>query len=88
MSNLKKRKNQPASSPEKKDQPATLQDLLRPDVLAKLKSQASEMKAAEEKRKEEARKQAEEARKAEQKRQENDFEHLLNNSGQDWRKFK
>jgi hypothetical protein len=67
---------------------ATLNDLLAPDVLGKLKAQADEWKAEEARQKEEVRKKAEEARKKEQKRLDNDFEHLLENSKMDWRKFK
>lgn len=74
----------PASS----DKPATLKDLLNPAVLEKLKATGDELKAAEEKRKEDIRKREEEARKAEQKRLDNDFGHLLEKSGMDWRKFK
>ncbi|WGU93986.1 YqkE family protein [Paenibacillus dendritiformis] len=70
------------------DQPATLKDLLRPDVVAQLKAQATVLKAEEVQRKEEARRQAEEARTAEQKRLDNDFDYLLNNSSMDWRKYK
>ncbi|GAX90231.1 YqkE family protein [Effusibacillus lacus] len=71
-----------------KEKPATLKDLLNPDVLAKLKTRQAEMEAEEARKREEKRRQEEEARKAEQKRLENDFEYLLNNSKQDWRKFK
>ncbi|WP_409346323.1 YqkE family protein [Paenibacillus sp. MBLB4367] len=70
------------------DKPATLKDMLRPDVLEKLKAQADALKAEEHNRAEEKRKQAEDARKAEQKRLENDFGHLLESSGMDWRKYK
>jgi hypothetical protein len=84
----KKKRTGGASKPESQDKPATLKDLLSPDILSKLKAQAEELKADEGKRKEEALKQAEEARKAEQKRLDNDFEHLLNNSSTDWRKYK
>lgn len=70
------------------DKPATLKDLLNPETVNKLKAQADEMKAAEAKRKEEERKRAEEGRKAEQKRLDNDFGHLLEQSGLDWRKYK
>ncbi|TDL58174.1 DUF3886 domain-containing protein [Paenibacillus dendritiformis] len=70
------------------DQPATLKDLLRPDIVAQLKAQATVLKAEEVQRKEEARRQAEEARTAEQKRLDNDFDYLLNNSSMDWRKYK
>ncbi|MFC4769396.1 YqkE family protein [Effusibacillus consociatus] len=70
------------------DRPATLKDLLDPEILNKLKTQQAELEAEEARRKEEKRRQEEEARKAEQKRLENDFEYLLNKSNQDWRKFK
>lgn len=88
---MKKRK--PAVTPRNRpdsleDKPATLKDLLRPEVLSKLKAQSDGMKAEEAKRKEDIRKAAEDARKAEQKRLENDFEHLLNNSSTDWKKYK
>jgi hypothetical protein len=62
--------------------------LLNPAVVEKLKATGDELKAAEEKRKEDIRKREEEARKAEQKRLDNDFGHLLEKSGMDWRKFK
>ncbi len=68
--------------------PATLKDLLSSDVLEKLKAQSDAMKAEENERKEAARKAVEDQRKAEQKRLENDFEHLLENSNQDWHKYK
>lgn len=67
---------------------ATLKDLLSEDVLGKLKAQATELKAAEAARQEEAQRIAEEKKKAEQKRLDNDFEHLLKNSSMDWKKFK
>ncbi|MCL6458325.1 MAG: YqkE family protein [Gorillibacterium sp.] len=76
------------SKPAAQDKPATLKDLLDPIILQKLKAQADGMKAAEENRKEEERKQKEEARKLEQKRLDNDFGHLLENSGMDWKKYK
>lgn len=84
----KKKKYTPSPNAASQDKPATLKDLLSPDVLSRLKAQADELSAAEERRKEEQRKQEEEARKAEQKRLDNDFEHLLNNSSPDWRKYK
>ncbi|MBJ6362587.1 YqkE family protein [Paenibacillus sp. GCM10012307] len=85
----KKKKAAPApSSASTEVKPATLKDLLNSEVLDKLKAQASEMKAAEVKKREDDRKQAEEARKAEQKRLEGNFEYLLNNSSMDWKKFK
>lgn len=84
---MAKRKPQPAQQAHD-DKPATLKDLLNPEIVGKLKEQASEMKREEEQRKEEIRKQAETARKQEQKRLESNFEYLLNNSTQDWKKFK
>ncbi|RAP78355.1 YqkE family protein [Paenibacillus montanisoli] len=84
----KKNKFKPSQAGQKQageEKPATLKDLLRPDVLDKLKGAAQELKDAEEKRKAELRKQEEEARAAEKKRLENDFEYLLNNSKMDWR---
>ncbi|QHT61547.1 YqkE family protein [Paenibacillus lycopersici] len=72
----------------KEEKAATLKDLLRPDVLDKLKATAQDLKSAEEKRREDLRQQQEEARKAEQKRLDNDFEYLLNNSKMDWRSNK
>jgi hypothetical protein len=84
------KKKRPAHSrkPKAQDKPATLKDLLSADVLDKLEAQADEIKAEEERRREEQRIQAEEARRAEQKRLDNNFEHLLKNSSLDWRKFK
>ncbi|CAH1221572.1 hypothetical protein PAECIP111893_04730 [Paenibacillus plantiphilus] len=84
----KKRKHTPSPKAAAQDKPATLKDLLSPDVLSKLKAQADELSAAEERQLEEQRKQAEEERKAEQKRLDNNFEYLLNNSSSDWRKYK
>ncbi|MDF2959720.1 MAG: hypothetical protein K0S39_1455 [Paenibacillus sp.] len=85
---MAKKRPLPAPKPASQDKPATLKDLLNPDVVNKLKMQADEMKAAEEKRKEEIKNQAAEARKAEQKRLDNDFGHLLENSGMDWKQYK
>jgi hypothetical protein len=84
----KKRRPMTAATPSSEDKPATLKDLLNPDILNKLKAQADEMKAEETRQKEESAKQAAEVRKAEQKRLDNDFGHLLENSGLDWRKHK
>ncbi|MFC4779429.1 YqkE family protein [Paenibacillus sp. GCM10023252] len=70
------------------DKPATLKDLLSADVLGKLKAQADDMKAAEARAKEEQRQREEDAKRAEQKRRENDFAYLLDNSSQDWGKYK
>jgi hypothetical protein len=84
----KKRRPIAAATPASEDKPATLKDLLNPDILNKLKAQADEMKAEEARQKEEIVKQAAESRKAEQKRLDNDFGHLLENSSLDWRKHK
>lgn len=84
----KKKKTTPAPRPAAVDAPATLKDLLSSDVLEKLKAQADALKAEENDKKEAARKAAEDQRKAEQKRLDNDFAHLLENSSQDWHKFK
>ncbi len=86
---VKKRNAQNAAkSNERSDAPATLKDLLDAGTLSKLKAQAEEMKAEEEKRRLEQKQREEVARAAEKKRLENDFEHLLNNSKLDWRKHK
>ncbi|WP_166244743.1 YqkE family protein [Paenibacillus turpanensis] len=82
----KKVRQQPAA--EQQPKPTTLKDLLRPDVLQKLKSQADDIKEREAREKEQKRLEAEKKRKEEQKRLDNDFEYLLNNSSNDWRKFK
>jgi len=71
-----------------KEKGLTLKDALGADVLAKLKAQADAMKLQEAQARERERLEAEERRKQEQKRLDNDFEHLLNNSGMDWKKFK
>ncbi|WP_248925241.1 YqkE family protein [Paenibacillus hamazuiensis] len=83
----KKKGNASAPAPAPQEKPATLKDLLSPEVARKLKEQADEMKAAEEKRKLEERERREAERKAEEKRLENDFEYLLNNS-KDWSKYR
>jgi hypothetical protein len=86
---MAKKKNVPAvKKAATNDAPATLKDLLRPEVLDKLKAQADELKAEEENRREASRKAAADSRKAEEKRLENDFGHLLETSKQDWRKYK
>ncbi len=85
---MAKKRKPSASAPAPQDKPATLKDLLNPDIVDKLKAQADRMKAEEEKRKEESRQQAAEAFKAERKRLDNNFEHLLDNSSLDWRKYK
>lgn len=84
----KKKQNTGAPRHAAADAPATLKDLLSSDVLSKLKAQSDALKAEEQDKKEAARKAAEDQRKAEQKRLENDFAHLLENSNQDWHKFK
>ncbi len=84
----KKHKPNAAAKPVNEEKPATLKDLLGSETLSKLKAKAEELQSAELSRKEEERKQAEEARQAERKRLENDFAHLLDKSGMDWRKFK
>ncbi|WP_310831834.1 YqkE family protein [Paenibacillus pedocola] len=84
----KKKKTASAPRPAAADAPATLKDLLSSDVLNKLKAQSDALKAEENDKKEAARKAVEDQRKAEQKRLENDFAHLLENSSQDWHKFK
>lgn len=84
----KKKKLPSTSRPAAVDGPATLKDLLSSDVLSKLKAQSDELKAEENNRKEAARKVVEDQRTAEKKRLENDFAHLLDNSSQDWKKFK
>ena len=70
------------------DKPATLKDMLSADVLEKLKAQANEMREQEQERKEQEREQAEEERRAKQKALDNDFSYLLENSKQDWKKYK
>lgn len=84
----KKKANPAPKRVEKDDEASSLKDRLSPDVLNKLKAQAAEMKAEEEKRREDARVKAAEARKAEQKRLENDFSHLLEQSDANWRNYK
>lgn len=84
----KKKKIPTTPRPAATDGPATLKDLLSNDVLGKLKAQSDALKAEENDRKEAARKEIEDQRKAEQKRLENDFAHLLENSNQDWQKYK
>lgn len=84
----KKKKTTPAPRPAAADAPATLKDMLSREVLDKLKAQSDALKAEEQGKKDAALKEAEDKRKAEQKRLENDFGHLLENSSQDWSKFK
>ncbi|MFC7679431.1 YqkE family protein [Paenibacillus sp. GCM10028914] len=84
----KKKGKAVAPKNESSEKPATLKDLLNPQVIEQLKAKADSLKADEAKRIEEERLKREEARKAEQKKLDNDFGHLLENSGMDWRKFK
>lgn len=86
MAKKKNQKSNPTTAPSEK--PATLQDLLGADTIAKLKAQATELKQEEQQRLETERLKKEEARKAEQKKLDNNFEHLLNTSHMDWHKFK
>ncbi|TLS51307.1 DUF3886 domain-containing protein [Paenibacillus antri] len=81
-------KTAPQAASQEKEKGLTLKDALGADVLAKLKAQADALKAQEAQERERQRAEAEERRKQEQKRLDNDFEHLLNNSGMDWKKFK
>lgn len=74
------KKKQPAARPVPSDKPATLKDMLNPEVLAKLQAQANELKATEEERRQTEQRQALEAKQAERKRLENDFEYLLGQS--------
>ncbi|MNP57890.1 hypothetical protein D3C76_1527580 [compost metagenome] len=84
----KKKRPTPAPKPDSEYKPTTLKDLLSGDIIEQLKSQADEMKAEEKKKQEEQELQKVEARKAEQKKLDNNFEHLLENSSLDWRKYK
>jgi len=77
-----------APASQEREKGLTLKDALGADVLAKLKAQAEELKAQEARERERQRVEAEERRKQEQKRLENNFEHLLNNSSMDWKKYK
>lgn len=89
MAKKRKPTGMPNRPQETEEKPAsTLRDLLSRDVVDKLKAQADEMKAQEQKKREEERVKAAEARKAEQKRLDNDFEYLLNNSKMDWKQHK
>lgn len=88
MAKKKNNNHKPVHNVRDEDRPATLKDMLNPEIVGKLKEQAAQMKAAEAKQIEEQLKQKEAARLAEQKRLENDFDHLLNNSSMDWHKYK
>lgn len=84
----KKRRNMPAPSASQADKPATLKDLLNPELLQKLKETSETLKASEAERLEKERQEREAARAAEQKRRDNDFEYLLENSDMDWKRYK
>ncbi|REK77189.1 YqkE family protein [Paenibacillus paeoniae] len=86
----KQRQSQPKRSSEQEQTAtgATLKELLGADTLQKLKAQADELKSAEADRKEKQRLQEEEAKKQEKKRLENDFSYLLENSDNNWSKYK
>ncbi|AYB43656.1 YqkE family protein [Paenibacillus lautus] len=84
----KKKRTSPAPRTESADKPATLKDMLAPQVLAKLKATTESLKASEAERLEKERQEREAARKAEQKRRDNDFEYLLEHSEMDWKKYK
>ncbi|NMO97791.1 YqkE family protein [Paenibacillus lemnae] len=88
MAAKSKRGRNQAPAARNEEKPATLKDLLNPDVLEKLKEASASLKADEADKREQERLAREEAKKAEQKRLDNDFEHLLNNSGMDWHKYK
>ncbi|MHA2854619.1 YqkE family protein [Paenibacillus lautus] len=84
----KKKRTAPAPRTETADKPATLKDMLDPQVLAKLKATTDSLKASEAERLEKERQEREAARKSEQKRRDNDFEYLLEHSEMDWKKYK
>lgn len=84
----KKKRNIHTPRPEQSDKPATLKDMLNPQILEKLKETTEALKASEADRLEKERQEREAARRAEQKRRDNDFEYLLEHSEMDWRKYK
>lgn len=84
----KKKRTSPLPRTESTDKPATLKDMLDPQVLAKLKATTESLKANESDRLEKERQEREAARKAEQKLRDNDFEYLLEHSEMDWKKYK
>lgn len=84
----KKKRTSPLPRTESTDKPATLKDMLDPQVLAKLKATTESLKANEADRLEKERQEREAARKAEQKLRDNDFEYLLQHSEMDWKKYK
>lgn len=84
----KKKRTSPLPRTESTDKPATLKDMLDPQVLAKLKATTESLKATEAERLEKERQEREAVRKAEQKRRDNDFEYLLEHTEMDWTKYK
>lgn len=60
---MAKKRNSSSPAPAAQDKPATLKDLLSQDVLNKLKAQANEAQAEQDKRKEDERRCAVEAKK-------------------------
>jgi hypothetical protein len=88
MNMAKKKQKSPLPRTEAADKPATLKDMLDPQVLAKLKATTESLKANEAERLEKERQEREAVRKAEQKRRDNDFEYLLEHSEMDWKKYK
>ncbi|QJC53162.1 YqkE family protein [Paenibacillus albicereus] len=84
----KNRGRAPEPRPEAAAKAATLKDLLPAELVDRLKNQASDMRAEQERVREEERQRAEEARKAEQKRNESSMEYLLENSSMDWKSYK
>ncbi len=82
---MMKKKRQP-SQINKDDKPMTLGDLLNQDIMEQLKGKKQELKAVEDKQKEE-----EELRKREERRlreKNKSFEELLGESELNWKEFK
>ena len=84
----KKKKHAPAQRQTEPVSGATLKDLLSPEMASKLKAQSEAWKADEAEAQAKKRRQAEEERLEREKQLEQNFEHLLNHSKQDWRNFK
>ncbi|MFS0727992.1 YqkE family protein [Paenibacillus sp. 1P07SE] len=85
---VRRRKPAPQQGQSAADGAATLKDLLHPEVARKLKEQSEAWQAEQAEAKAAKRRQAEQERLDREKLLEQDFEHLLNNSKQDWRNFK
>ncbi|SDT25116.1 Protein of unknown function [Paenibacillaceae bacterium GAS479] len=84
----KNRGRAPEPRAEAASKPATLKDLLPAELVDRLKNQAGDLRAEQERAREAERKRIEDERKAEQKRNESNMEYLLENSKMDWKKFK